>query len=246
MLNGPASQPWEIVAPSSAALDLRHADSVRDAIHDWKPTAIIHTAYRQGDRASIVDATRNVAEAAARWRSRMIHVSTDVVFGGRAAPYDETDEPTPIHDYGRDKADAELAVESVGGDHLIVRTSLLFGRHELSSHERAVRDVISGRSDMTFFTDEIRSPVLVDDLAAELVGLATRRHITGILHIGGPYALSRAELAIMTAERHDWDSTKLRFSTIEASGLVRPGRVVLDSRLARSYGIGVRGPGDWD
>ncbi len=246
MLNGPASQPWEIVAPSSAAVDLRHAESVRDAIHDWRPTAIIHTAYRHGDRESVVDATRNVAEAALRWRSRLIHVSSDVVFGGRAAPYSERDEPTPIHDYGRDKADAERAVEEVGGDHLIVRTSLMFGRHELSSHERAVRDVISGRSLMRFFSDEIRSPVLVDDLAAELVVLAGRSHITGILHLGGPEAFSRAELAVMTARRHDWDESKLRFSTIAASGLVRPGRVVLDSSLARSYGIGVRGPGDWD
>ncbi len=217
---------------------------VRSMIRDWKPTAIIHTAYRRDERASIVDASRNVAEAATRSHARLIHVSTDALFAGRLQPYTEWDEPTPIHDYGRDKADAELAVAAAGGNHVIVRTSLLYGRSELSIHQTAVRDVISGRSDMAFFSDEIRSPVLVDDLAAALVDLAGRSDLRGILHLGGPEPLSRAELAIMTARQHGWDATKLRFMTIADSGLVRPDRVVLDSGRARAHGLAMRGPAD--
>lgn len=244
VLRGSASERWEIIAPSSAAVDLRHADSVMAAVKAWRPTAIIHTAYRRGDRASIVDASRHVAEAARRTRARLVHVSTDAVFAGRPAPYTEADPPDPVHDYGRDKADAETVVGAAAGSHVIVRTSLLYGRHELSSHELAVRDVVTGTSTTTFFSDEVRSPVLVDDLAAALVDLATRDDITGVLHLGGPQQYSRAELAIQTADRHGWDRSKLRFSTIAESGLVRPGHVVLDSSLARSHGIGVRGPGD--
>ncbi len=125
---------------------------------------------------------------------------------------------------------------------MIVRTSLIYGRHELSIHELAVRDVISGRSQMTFFTDEFRSPVIVDDLAAALVELAGRNDLAGRLHLGGPEPLSRADLAIRTARRHGWDESKLRFSTIEESGLHRPGRVVLDSSLAASHGLTVAAP----
>jgi dTDP-4-dehydrorhamnose reductase len=98
---------------------------------------------------------------------------------------------------------------------------------------------------MSFFADEIRSPVLVDDLAAALVELADRDGIGGVLHVGGPSALSRAELARMSARRHGWDESELSFSTIAESGLTRPGKVVLDSSLARSYGIAVRGPTSW-
>ena len=93
--------------------------------------------------------------------------------------------------------------------------------------------------------DEYRSPVLAGDLASALVDLAGTDGISGVLHLGGPDPLSRAELARMTAERHGWDASGLRFSTIEASGLDRPGRVVLDSSLARSHGLGVRGPTAW-
>ena len=243
IVNGPASQRWEIIAPSSQAVDLCNAESVNTLIGDWKPTAIIHTAYRKDDRASIVDATRNVAEAAERNGTRLVHVSTDALFAGRPAPYREIDDPTPINDYGRHKAEAERVVIATTPGAVIVRTSLIFGNRELSAHELAVRDVISGTSTIAFFSDEIRSPVVVDDLAAALVQLADQVEIQGRLHLGGSEPLSRAELAIRTAQGHGWDVSKLRFGTIGETGLIRPGRVVLDSSLATSLGFLLRSPG---
>lgn len=246
IVNGPATDAWEIIAPGSGSLDLRNREPVIDMIGDWKPTAIIHTAYRQGDRRSIVDASRHVAEAAAISGARLVHVSTGALFSGRTEPYTEHDPPTPVHDYGRDKADAELAVAATGADNVIVRTSLIYGTKEPSGHELAVEAAVSGRSPMSFFVDEIRSPVLVDDLAATLVDLAATDDVTGVLHLGGPDALSRADLAVLAARRHGWDESRLRFSTIAESGLERPARVVLDSSRARSLGFAVRGPASWE
>ena len=244
IVNGPATQGWEVVAPGSQSLDLRHRDAVVEMVRDWKPTAIIHAAYRRGERASIVDASRHVAEAAVAIGARLVHVSSDAVFGGRDAPYTEQDPPSPVNDYGRDKTDAETAVIRSDPDAVVVRTSLIHGSHELSLHEEAVRDAISGHTSTVFFTDEYRSPVLVGDLAHALVDVAAMREITGTLHLGGPDALSRAELASMIARRNGWDESRLRFSTIAESGLTRPSRVVLDSALAASHGLGVRGPAD--
>jgi dTDP-4-dehydrorhamnose reductase len=242
IVNGPASDGWEIVAPSSQSVDLHNMDTIASVIGDWKPDAIIHTAYRKDDRTSIVDATRNIAESAARFGIRLVHVSTDALFRGRREPYTEGDRPTPITDYGRHKTEAERLVTKILPDALIVRTSLLYGSSRLSLHELAVRDVISGRTNMAFFTDEVRSAVLVDDVAAGLVAVAGRRDLVGHLHLGGPEPLSRAELALRTARRHGWDESKLTFSTLAESGLVRPSRVVLDSSLAASYGLTLRGP----
>jgi dTDP-4-dehydrorhamnose reductase len=192
-----------------------------------------------------VDASEHVAEAAAAVGARLVHVSSDALFAGQTAPYTEFDPPSPVHDYGDDKADAEAAVARIDPSAVIVRTSLIYGTDQLSGHELAVRDALSGTSDMKFFTDEYRSPVLAGDLASALVDLTRMTEITGVLHLGGPDALSRAELARMTADRHGWDPGGLRFSTIEASGLARPARVVLDSSMARSMGLGVRGPTAW-
>lgn len=245
ILNGPASENWNLIAPSSESLDLRYRDSVRAVIDDWDPNAIIHTAYRRNDRAAIVDASRNVAEAAERTGARLVHISTDAVFAGRAWPYTEDDPPTPIHDYGTDKADAELAVLDACPTAVVVRTSLLVGSGTMSPHEIAVRDAVSGRSDIEFFTDEIRCPILVDDFAKALVVLAERRDVTGVLHLGGPDALTRAELATLIVRHHDWDGEKLRFTTAAGQGLVRPGHVELDSTKAARLGLVVRGPKSW-
>lgn len=244
LVSGPASEGWEVLAPGSNALDLRDRAAVVASVRDWKPSAIVHTAYRRGDRASIVEASHHVADAAVAVGARLVHVSTDALFAGRDAAYTELDPPSPVHDYGHDKADAEEVVAAADPAAVIVRTSLIYGAEQLSGHEQAVRDALSGKSDMAFFTDEIRSPVLAPDLASALVDLAAATDITGVLHLGGPVALSRAELARMTAEHHGWDPAGLRFSTIAESGLSRPSRVVLDSGLARSYGLAVRGPAE--
>jgi len=245
ILNGSASRYWNLIAPSSESLDLRFATSVDAVIGDWRPHAIIHTAYRRNDRSTIVEASYNVAVAAAKIKTRLVHVSTDAVFAGRPWAYTEQDPPTPITDYGVDKTDAERAVLEACPDAVVVRSSLLVGTTEMSVHEQAVRDAVSGRSDIRFFTDELRCPALVDDFAAALVELAERPEITGVLHLAGPDPLTRAELATVIAKRHDWDSEKLRFTSIEEAGLTRPGWVELDSSLARSHGIAVRGPLSW-
>lgn len=245
IVSGPSSEGWQVIAPGSGSLDLRLRSPVIEMITDWKPSAIIHTAYRRGDRRSIVDASENVATAARAVGARLVHVSSDAVFAGRLAPYTEADSPTPVHDYGRDKADAERAVAEIDPTAVIVRTSLVYGRSVLSVHELAVRDAISGTSNVAFFADEIRSPVLVDDLAASLVDLTRMPEVVGLLHLGGPQPLTRAELATMTAQRQQWDESKLSFSSIAESGLTRPTKVVLDSSLAASHGLGVRGPESW-
>ena len=105
---------------------------------------VVHLAYRKDDRRVIVDGTRHVAEAAAAARSRLIHMSTDMVFAGRPTAYTEADEPDPIIDYGRDKADAELAAVAAMPDAAIIRTSLLYGTVDRSPFqidlERGLRD----------------------------------------------------------------------------------------------------------
>lgn len=247
VVRGLEAESWSVIAPPSRAIDLRHRESTFAAIKDWKPAAIIHTAYRRGDRAAIVEATRHIAEAAMWCGSRLVHVSTDMVFKGRPAPYVETDHPTPIEDYGRDKADAERVVTTLCPEALIVRTSLLYDRSpEPSPHERAVLAAIEGRSNVRFFTDEVRSPALVEDVAAVLTQVAARPELSGVLHLGGPDPLSRADLARLSAIRHGWKAPRLRYGTIGESGLDRPGHVVLDSRLALNYGYRVRGPGSWE
>jgi len=240
LLNGHASDRWELVAPSSSAMDIRRRDSTVDEITGWKPSAVVHLAYRKGDRRSIVDGSRNVAEAAAACGARLVHLSTDVIFAGRLAPYSENDAPLPTIDYGRDKADAERAVMEACPTAVMIRTSLLYGTNDLGHAQLDVQRALHGRHGavpVLFFTDEYRSTVHVADVAAAIAELAGRTDVTGPLNVAGPDAVSRAEFARATARWLGLDPNQLRTGTIAETGLVRPARVVLDSTRAASLGI---------
>ena len=175
---------------STERVEIRDAEAVRRLFERLRPEIVVHTAYRQEDDGVNTVGSENVARAAAAVDARLVHLSTDVVFDGRkGAPYVEGDPLSPVTDYGRAKAEAEVRVSLVHPEALIVRTSLLYGGREPSKHELAARD-----PGFTFFTNEIRSPVHVGDLAHALLELA-ELDVQGPLHVAGADAVSRAELA---------------------------------------------------
>ena len=202
---------WQVTGTALTAagglrLDVRDAAAVRHAVATVRPDAIVHTAYRQdgeGAWETTVDGSANVARTAAAAGVRLLHLSTDVVFDGRLGrPYREDDLPTPVTDYGRAKARAEAVVVACGGESLIVRTSLIVAGAEPSRHEQTALDVAEGRARMAFYTDEIRCPIAVADLAGALLELAPGT-ATGLLHVAGADAVSRHELAVLVTGRRD-------------------------------------------
>jgi dTDP-4-dehydrorhamnose reductase len=182
-------------------LDLADAAAVDAVFADVSPEVVVHTAYRQADERleeDVLEATANVARASDAVGARLVHLSTDLVFDGERAPparYDEDDEPRPVSAYGRAKHETERVVLEYERA-LVVRTSLLYGKPS-GPQERLAR-----RDDVAFYTDEIRSPIHVRDLAAALLELASRTDVTGVLHVAGPDAVSRLELARLLAPDH--------------------------------------------
>jgi dTDP-4-dehydrorhamnose reductase len=214
---------WDVTAVGSSDLDVRDAAAVAAFVDNLRPDAIVHTAYmRDGPTARAVNVDGSAAVAAAAGPARLVHVSTDVVFDGRLGrPYREDDVVSPITEYGRTKADAEQAVLHQAPRAIVVRTSLIYGGpgRPASPHETAALD-----PDGTFFTDELRSPVQVDDLAAALVELC-RLDVVGILHVAGAEGVSRHRFAELIAGR------PVRGATAPPG---RPLDCRLDCSLARS------------
>jgi dTDP-4-dehydrorhamnose reductase len=222
-------------------IDIRDLGALSALFAVVRPATVIHTATALGNKGGspedlwpvVAAGAANVAVAAHSVGARLVHVSSDAVFAGRDAPYTEADAPSPVFDYGAAKAAAEEAVAAVDPGAALVRTSLLVsgGRGELSRHERTCLDLARGAAEGALFTDEIRCPIAVDDLAAALVALAATDH-AGVLNVAGPEALSRHELGVRIARRHGLDAAAVPAATLAASGLTRPGRVVLDSSAA--------------
>jgi dTDP-4-dehydrorhamnose reductase len=179
---------------STERAEVRDAEAVSELFGRLHPDVVIHTAYRQDEDDVNTVGSENVARAAAAVGARLIHLSTDVVFDGRkGAPYVEEDPLSPVTAYGHAKAEAEMRVATAHPEALLVRTSLLYGGATPSKHELAARDPAS-----TFFTNEIRSPVHVTDLAEALLELCAREAV-GPLHLAGADDVSRAEFAALIA-----------------------------------------------
>lgn len=245
LVRGPATADWELIAPNSRTMDITDRETTIDTIRGWKPNVVVHLAYRKGDRRVIVDGTRHVVEGAQAAGARLVHMSTDVVFGGRPQPYTEADPAIPIIEYGQHKLDAERAVSAGHADAVILRTSLLYGTDHLSDFQRDLgRALRADRSPMTFFTDEVRCPAHADDVAAAISKVATDRSIRGVLHVAGPDPLSRLDFARVLAGHLGVVHPRLPASTIAESGLIRPGHIVLDCAKAAGLGITCRSPRD--
>ncbi|WP_406068290.1 hypothetical protein [Micromonospora sp. NBC_01638] len=89
--------------------------------------------------------------------------------------------------------------------------------------------MLAGRA--TLFTDELRCPVDVTDLADAVLELVASSY-AGLLNVAGPDAVSRADLGLLVAERFGLDATGLTTTTGAATGLSRPLDVRLDSTRA--------------
>jgi dTDP-4-dehydrorhamnose reductase len=225
-----AHEPGSASGVTWTPLDVRDRVAVHDVVRRLRPEVVVNAAYVSGDWDVTATGAAHLAAAAVAVGSRLVHVSSDAVHGGRETSYVDDDVPTPIFPYGAAKAAAETAVAALDPGAAIVRTSLIVG-DVCSKQEQLCRAAISGRA--TLFQDEVRSPVAVADLAAAVLEIAAGDR-AGLLNVTGPEAIDRAALGRLIAHREGLDASGMKVSTAAAVGLVRPGRVVLDVSRAQA------------
>ena len=85
-----------------------------------------------------------------------------------------------------------------------------------------------GTASGALFTDEVRCPVHVTDLAAALLELAASPH-AGVCHVAGTDAVSRYELGLLIAARDGLDQAVLPAGLRAATGVPGASDVRLDS-----------------
>ncbi|MCC6406244.1 MAG: SDR family oxidoreductase [Planctomycetes bacterium] len=192
-----------------------------------------------------VELPRYLARWCAARGARLVHVSTDLVFGASSPAsggFVESDPPAPISVYGASKARGEAAVLSADPHALVVRLPLLFGDsggRALGASDSLVAAVRAGEQPM-LFRDEWRTPLDVSNAAEALSELA-ESHVAGILHVGGPVRLSRVELGHLVLRAAGKKSAELyglvRAGTRSEAGLAatRPCDVALDTTRALEH-----------
>jgi dTDP-4-dehydrorhamnose reductase len=213
-------------------VDIRRRGEITALAEQIRPTAIINTAFRQTDWATTADGAMHVAAAAVAIGARLVHVSSDAVFSGSAERYDETCPPDPTTPYGAAKAAAETAIKGLDPAAIIARTSLIIGNGN-SPHEAYVHSLASGATAGVLFTDDVRCPIHVADLASALLELAGSPY-AGIHHIAGADAVTRHELGVLIARRDGFDQANLPTGLRARSGLLGALDVRLDCTMTQT------------
>ena len=113
---------------------------VEKTFADFKPSIVINaSAYTNVDKAETEaeiafsvnsDGPANLAVSCNKNRIPIIHISTDYVFdGSKGQPYAESDPVSPLGVYGKSKEDGESKLRSILKQHIILRTSWLYGAY---------------------------------------------------------------------------------------------------------------------
>src|SRR5580658_9073961 len=128
----------QVASAGHNEVDFSSPDSIRNAVRAAEPSIIVNAAaYTAVDKAETapeaafaINATAPgvIAEEAKRLDSLLVHYSTDYVYdGSKQGAWVETDTPNPLNVYGKSKLAGDEAIQAVGGDYLILRTSWVYG-----------------------------------------------------------------------------------------------------------------------
>lgn len=189
---------------TAVQLDLRHRAEVQRLIESWQPQTVIHLAgsNRTADMYTVItEGTQNITAAAQN--TRLIHMSSDVIFDGHHAPYDEAAQPQPRHEYGRAKAVAEEIVAQ-HPNHVIIRTSLIYGFHAVDRGTQWMMATLKNGDRVTLFDNQWRNPIAAETLSQACLELATHAY-SGILNVAGNEVLTRADYALKLLDWWQFD-----------------------------------------
>jgi len=191
---------FELIPLTDKDIEISDMSSVKQAFSKYKPGIIVNTAAYvrvddcedEKDKAFSVNAlgARNVAVVAQELGARLVHLSTDYVFGGeaelRTTPYTEFDTPVPLSIYGKSKLAGENLVRHFCLRHFIVRTSGLFGvAGSMGKGGNFIETMLrlsKERDELRVVNDQIFSPTYTMDLARKIVQLMITDYY-GIFHI---------------------------------------------------------------
>ncbi len=204
----------DIIAVGRPTLDLAQPDTLRQLIREVQPDLVINAAaYTAVDKAEsepqLAKAINAIApgilaQEAEKLGASLIHFSTDYVFDGcQSHPYQETDKTNPISVYGESKLAGELAIRYNGDNHIILRTSWVYGIYGKSNFVKTMLKLGSEREEIRVVTDQIGSPTWTGDIASVIAVMLPhlkRPDIVGTYHYTNSGVASWYDFAVAIFE----------------------------------------------
>jgi dTDP-4-dehydrorhamnose reductase len=195
----------ELLPFPRAEFNLQNPGQMQARLEKFRPAVVINTAaYNQVDRCEeerdlswAINATapETLARLCTERKIRLIHYGTDYVFdGNQQTPYRETDAPHPLNHYAAGKLHGEQAVLKSSPEHLVLRTSWIFGAHptQTKTYVHTVLKAARAGKDLKATTDQISVPTYAPDLASWTWSFI-EKGASGLIHAVNDEPVSRYE-----------------------------------------------------
>jgi dTDP-4-dehydrorhamnose reductase len=200
---------YNVIYTSREQIDVGAIEAAKSQILDINPDVVINaTAYtavdkaeEEQEKAALINhlAVANIAHTCSQLGCWLVHVSTDYVFDGTSTvAYKEEDKTNPQGVYGDTKLKGELAIQSSGCRHIIIRTAWVFSEYGNNFLKTMLR-LSAERSELRIVGDQFGCPTYAQDIANAIVvileSLKSKELNSGLYHFGGNVCCSWAEFA---------------------------------------------------
>lgn len=203
---------FAVTALTRAELDITDAAAARAALARYAPAVVVNcAAYTRVDDAETHEhdaaavnthAARALAQLCHARGIRIVYPSTDYVFAGdRHIAYGPDDTPAPVNAYGRTKLGGEVGTRAAR-DHLIVRTSWLYGSGG-PNFVRTVSDRLEKGEPLQVVADQTGRPTYARHLARGIAELLSMKAPTGTYHMANAGRATWFEVAAEISARFD-------------------------------------------
>ena len=201
----------QILGQTHKELDIVDARAVMARVAEIRPDAIVNAAaYTAVDRAQAeaelarrinTEGARNLAKAAAEVGARLIHLSTDFVFGGNSSTPYRPDSPTgPLNVYGLTKRDGEDAVlRTLPDKALVLRTAWVYSAMG-SNFVRTMLRVMRSNGAVRVVTDQVGTPTSARSVAEAIWKIVALPELNGVHHWTDAGVASWYDFAVAIAE----------------------------------------------
>jgi len=239
----------------SKQIDLLDDNLVDEVISSFKPEIVIHTAAftnpvilpGQNTKEIFelnVNTTKQIAKHCERFKSKLIYVSTDLVYAGyRGSMPDENAKVIPVSLYAETKLMGEIKIKDTIENYLIFRTALLygFGLNHSMCHFHKMYETLRRGEPVNLFTDQFRTPISLNDTARIIVKSCVKDLRNETMNLGGTERVSRYELGEMLCERAGFDKSLLQRITLDdVPDLPKVEDVSLNTEKLQSFGLKTR------
>lgn len=236
-------------------LDITDIEAVRKIVADNGVNVIVNcAAYTNVDAAESNEALaeklnakapENLAKAMKAVGGLLIQISTDYVFGKEPynVPCKEEQQGTPTGIYGQTKLHGEQAIQSHGGNYVIIRTAWLYSEFG-KNFCKTMMSLTSTKPQLKVVFDQVGTPTYALDLAKAIAVVIEKfdGSQTGIYHYSNEGVCSWFDFTKMIAEYNGTTACDVQpcHSDEFPSPVKRPAYSVLDkTKIKKTFGVAV-------